>query len=121
MTFKRLSEYFQLLEQNSSRLKITEILAELFKEAKEDEIAQICYLSLGRLKPEYFGIEFQMAQKMMERAVGKAFGMEIEKVKREMREKGDLGTAGEELKVQSSHLRQDFGGQVKFKNQKLFE
>ena len=122
MTFKHLSEYFQQLEQNSSRLKITAILADLFKDCRKDEIADICYLSLGRLLPQYRGLEFQMAQKMMERAIEKAFGVELVKVKRLMGKLGDLGQVGEELKVQSSpkEFLQNSTGQAPFKVQSLF-
>jgi len=104
MTFKKLSEYFKLLEQNTSRLKITEILADLFKEAGEEEIDKICYLSLGRLLPAYEGLEFQMAGRMMERAVAKAVGVEKDKVAREYKKMGDLGEVGETLKQQSNKV-----------------
>jgi DNA ligase-1 len=98
MTFKKLSEYFEELEKTTSRLKITEILANLFKEARKEEIAKICYLSLGRLLPQYEGLEFQMAEKMMVKAVSKAFGIEAGLVQRQYKEKGDLGTVAEEFK-----------------------
>ena len=107
MTFKRLSEYFQLLESNSSRLKMTEILAELFKECKEEEIAKICYLSLGRLLPQYEGLEFQMAEKMMEKAVAKALGVEIEKIIRENKKLGDLGETAQQLKIEGKSKKQE--------------
>lgn len=115
MTFKKLAEYFQQLEQNSSRLKITEILASLFKESDQEEIGKICYLSLGRLLPDYYGLEFQMAQKMMEKAISEAFGTDLEKVKRRMGNFGDLGVAGEELKKEAKGRKQEmlFGRESK--------
>lgn len=99
MTFKKLSEYFEELEKTTSRLKITEILANLLKEAEKDEIAKICYLSLGRLLPQYEGLEFQMAEKMMIKAVAKTFGIDLQTVQKQYKEKGDLGTVAEELKI----------------------
>lgn len=101
MTFKQLSEYFQQLEQTSARLKITEILADLFKKARVEEIDKIVYLSLGRLLPPYEGLEFQMADKMMVRAIAKAFGVEEKEVLRQYKQIGDLGTVGEELRKKS--------------------
>lgn len=98
MTFKKLSEYFEELEKTTSRLKITEILANLFNETKEDEIAKVCYLSLGRLLPQYEGLEFQMAEKMMVKAIAKAFGIDSQVVQKQYKEKGDLGEVAEELK-----------------------
>lgn len=111
MTFKRLSECFQQLESTTLRLKITEILANLFKECSDKEIDKICYLSLGRLLPSYQGLEFQMAEKMMEKAIAKAFGLEVERVAKEMKKVGDLGVVAEQLKIQNS----------KFKIQSLLE
>jgi len=119
MTFKKLSEYFKLLEENSSRLKITEILAELFKECSSEEIDKVCYLSLGRLLPAYEGLEFQMAGRLMERAISRAVGMEVKKVVGEYKKVGDLGAAAQELKVQSS-IPKGFPEGGKFKVQSLF-
>jgi len=119
MTFKKLSEYFKLLEQNTSRLKITEILAELFKECSSEEIDKVCYLSLGRLLPAYEGLEFQMAGRLMERAISRAVGMEVKKVVGEYKKVGDLGAAAQELKVQSS-IPKGFPEGGKFKVQSLF-
>jgi len=119
MTFKKLYEYFKLLEENSSRLKITEILAELFKECSSEEIDKVCYLSLGRLLPAYEGLEFQMAGRLMERAISRAVGMEVKKVVGEYKKVGDLGAAAQELKVQSS-IPKGFPEGGKFKVQSLF-
>ena len=69
MTFKRLSEYFTQLEETSLRNKMTEILAELFKEASTSEIGKLCYLLQGRVAPLYEAIEFGLADKMMIRAI----------------------------------------------------
>jgi DNA ligase-1 len=102
MTFKRLSEYFQELEKTSSRLKMTDILAHLFKESQAAEIDKIAYLSLGVLLPPYEGLEFQMAEKMMVRAIARAFGVEDTVVQKKYKEVGDLGTVAEKFKVQSS-------------------
>ncbi len=114
MTFKQLTQYFFLLEQNTSRLKITEILAQLFKETGEEEIDKICYLSLGRLLPSYRGLEFQMAEKMMQRAVAKAFGIKQERVLQRYKGKGDLGLVAEEFKEEFKGKKQErLFGEVK--------
>lgn len=105
MTFKRLSQYFKELEENASRLKITEILSDLFKECELEEIDKVCYLSLGRLFPAYVGIEFQMAEKMMIRAVAKALGIGPEKVTREYKKLGDLGEAAQGLNMNLSGIK----------------
>lgn len=91
MRFSELARYLQQLEETPSRNKITAILASVFKKAKADEIDKICYLLLGRIAPQYEGIEFNFAEKMMIRAIAQAFGGDAGDVVREYKKKGDLG------------------------------
>lgn len=93
------------MEANSSRLKITEILASLFKEAGDKEIARICYLVLGQLAPLYLGIEFNLAEKMMVRVIAKATGAEEEAVRKEYKKIGDLGEVAREFKEKNLQLK----------------
>ena len=76
MKFKKLAEYFQKLESTASRNEMTEILAEIFRLADRQEIDKICYLSLGCLAPDYVGLEFNLAEKMMIRALSQAYGQQ---------------------------------------------
>lgn len=91
MSFKKLVAYFQELERISSRNEMIILLAEIFKEAEVEEIAKICYLSLGRLAPKYRGVEFNIAEKMMIQILARAYGREIEEIRRIYKEVGDLG------------------------------
>ena len=97
MEFRQLAGYFERLEQTPSRLKMTEILAELFKQASNEEIGRICYLSLGRLVPLYESLEFQLAEKMGVRAVAEAFGRESRQVMGIFKKRGDLGIMVQEV------------------------
>ncbi len=99
MTFKKLAEYFVQLELTTSRLKMTEILSELFKEAGEEEIGQICFLLQGRVAPQFVPLEFGIADKMMVRAVAQAMKTNIEDVTKEFKRIGDLGEAIFKLKA----------------------
>ncbi|HUS60226.1 MAG TPA: ATP-dependent DNA ligase [Nevskiaceae bacterium] len=91
MKFKELTNYFAELEKTASRNKITEILAELFAKSEASEIDQICYLSLGRLAPLYEGVEFNLAEKMMIKALTRAYGQPEVEVKKKFKQLGDLG------------------------------
>ena len=91
MKFNKLAEYFEELEKTSSRLKITDILADLLKASDKDEIDKTVYLSLGILAPSFKGIVFNLADQMMIRAISQAYDTDIEKVKSLYKEKGDLG------------------------------
>ncbi len=97
MKFKAFSQYLQRLEKTPSRNEITQILAELFKESSQKEIDKIVYLASGQLAPSYVGIDFNIAEKLMMRIIAKAYGVDLEKVKAEFKQKGDLGIVGEGL------------------------
>lgn len=96
MKFSELAKYLQELEETSSRNRITEILAEVFKKAKAEEIDKICYLLLGRIAPQYEGIEFNFAEKMMLRAISQAYEVTAQDVLREYKNKGDLGDVAQQ-------------------------
>ena len=65
MYFSTLATYFEKIEHTASRNTMTELLAELFREAHLDEIGSICYLLQGRVAPLYEAIEFGIADKFM--------------------------------------------------------
>lgn len=91
MKFKKLAEYFDRIEKTASRLKMTEILGQVFKEATADEIDQIVYLALGTMRPKFEGIEFNLAEKMMLRVLSAAYGTELKTITKEFKQIGDLG------------------------------
>jgi DNA ligase-1 len=105
MKFQKLAEYFAELEKTSSRLKITEILASLLREASPEEVAKICYLSLGQLAPLYAGVEFNLAEKLMIKVLAKAFGQKEEKIRQEFKASGDLGETTYNLKLKILNLK----------------
>jgi len=51
MKFSELAKYLERLEKTPSRLEITRILSELFKNAEVAEIDKITYLVLALLYP----------------------------------------------------------------------
>ncbi|MAG59288.1 DNA ligase [Candidatus Woesebacteria bacterium] len=102
MTFAKLSGYLEKLEKTASRNQITEILADLFKKADTSEIDKICYLVLGRISPQYAGIEFNLAERMMVRAVALAYDKDPKDVTKEYKQVGDLGDVAAALAAHSS-------------------
>ena len=105
MKFKRLAKYFSELEKTASRNEMTVILARLIAEASPEEVDKICYLSLGRLAPQYAGIEFNLAEKLMIRAVALAVGLPEAEVSREDKTIGDLGEVIYNLKFKIENLK----------------
>lgn len=97
MLFSHFSEYLQKLEKTSSRLEITAILENLFKETKEKEIKEVVYLSLGILAPNYESKLLNLAEKMVARSIAIAFDKDLEEVTKIYKEVGDLGDLAEKL------------------------
>jgi DNA ligase-1 len=89
--------YLEKLEKTSSRLAITRILADLFKETSATEIDKVVFLSLGVLAPNYEGIILNLAEKMMLRVFAQSLGQDEEKVRKLYKEKGDLGEVAQKL------------------------
>lgn len=108
MRFSKFAKYLQKLEETSSMLEMTEILANLFRKARSNEVRKVVYLSLGRLAPLYQSVEFGIADKVMTQVLARAFEVERSWVEDLFKAKGDLGLVAEELgsklKVKSSKL-----------------
>ncbi len=97
MTFTELASYFQRLEDVSSRITMTEMLAELFRKADPDEIGKICFLLQGRVVPLYEAVEFGVADKFMIRAIALAYSVNPKDVVDAFRKTGDFGDAVERV------------------------
>lgn len=97
MTFSDLSVYLQKIEATASRNTITEILADLFYQAKPGEIGKLCYLLQGRVAPLYEAVEFGVADKFIIRAIALANGVDIPDVTKEFKKLGDVGLVAEAL------------------------
>ncbi|MCS7170692.1 MAG: ATP-dependent DNA ligase [Aquificaceae bacterium] len=91
MLFRELAEYFQRLEQTTSRLEMADILKELVERAGVDEVDKVVYLTLGELLPAFRGVEFGVSEKLMMEAISKACGVRAKEVESLYKDKGDLG------------------------------
>lgn len=97
MQFRELASYLTKLDKTASRIEITKILAELFKESRKDEIDKITYLVLGTLAPSYRIIVFNVAEKMMIRVLAQAYGRDAAEITALYKKSGDLGSVAETL------------------------
>ncbi len=101
MEFKILADYFEKLEETSSRLALIDILSDLFKHTHKDEIDRIIYLLQGRIAPFYAPVEIGMADKTVATSLGIAYGEERENVLKLYSRKGDMGLVAKELRMKS--------------------
>ncbi|MGD0728955.1 MAG: ATP-dependent DNA ligase [Candidatus Micrarchaeaceae archaeon] len=105
MLFSELADYYDKLEAISSRLKMIEVLGELFKKLNANEIEQTIYLTQGILLPPYEGLEFGVAEKLVEEAAAMATGYTKESIEKEYKKSGDLGITIQKVKSETKLKR----------------
>jgi len=91
MKFHEVASYFEEIDKESSRLKITRLLAELLKKATPSEAAIISYLSLGELNPVYIGTQFNFAEKSLVKVLAKLLNCSERHIQHVAAKEGDLG------------------------------
>ena len=101
MTYEKFCNYLERLNQTSKRLEITSILAELIDGLTPEETEVAIFLSLGYLNPPYNQIKFNMADKMVVRALELCYGENKEKVNKLYSDTGDLGDTAMHLALQT--------------------
>lgn len=97
MRFETLAEYFEKLEGTTERLRMYELLGQLFARADPEETAELAYLCEGRLLPAFAGVEIGMGERLVARAIAIAAGVEEREVTARYKRLGDLGSVAEEL------------------------
>lgn len=105
MKFTQLAKYFQKLEETASRNTMIEILSELLRETEPQEIDKVVYLTQGRVAPLFEPVEFGMAEKMVVKAVARAYGLSDSEVTEQFKKSGDLGATAEALSEKSKAVR----------------
>ncbi|MFH2106254.1 MAG: ATP-dependent DNA ligase [Candidatus Micrarchaeota archaeon] len=97
LLFRDVADVFSKIESISGRLEMTDILAELFKKTKSNEIDKLVYLTQGILSPPYEGINLGLGERFAIAAVASSSGYDPKKVEENYKKSGDLGLTAEEL------------------------
>lgn len=92
MNFKDVAQYLEKIEATSSRLAMTELIAQMLKDATPAEAAIICNISLGQLNPPYIGTQFNIAEKNMAKIIADLLGKNETAIAAEAKKLGDLGS-----------------------------
>ncbi|CAH1795368.1 unnamed protein product [Owenia fusiformis] len=93
-----LSKTLEQIEATSGRLKMTEILTNLFRSViilTPLELTQCVYLCLNKLAPAYEGVELGIGETVLMKAISQTTGRPMDKIKADAQEKGDLGIVAE--------------------------
>jgi DNA ligase-1 len=97
MLFEDVAGCYGRLEGISSRLEMIDVLTEMLKKARKNEIRNIIYLTQGILAPPFSGVEIGIAEKLVEEAIALATGNDKRKVEESFRKTGDLGLTAEQM------------------------
>ncbi|MCX6803620.1 MAG: ATP-dependent DNA ligase [Candidatus Diapherotrites archaeon] len=96
MQFDQVTQYFDKIEQASSRLVMTQYLSELFDKVPASDTKEIIYLIQGRIAPQFEGKEIGFGEKLIMEGISKATGFAREEVEEMFNKTGDLGNTAEE-------------------------
>jgi len=97
MLFQELAETYERLEATSSRLEMTDILAEAFRHFDPSEIKMAVYLTQGQLYPDFNPLKLGMADKMILKAIAFASGARESEVQELMLKEGDPGLVAQQV------------------------
>ncbi|BAB60403.1 DNA ligase [Thermoplasma volcanium GSS1] len=96
MKFSLVTDAFEKMSKTTKRTELTEILVELLKSADED-LQSLVYLIEGKLAPDYQGIETQMSDKLIIKALSIVSNIPEEAVSETYSKLGDIGSVAREI------------------------
>lgn len=100
VSFRKISEHFNTIENTSSRNDMSSVLSELLKELDAQESTILCYLVQGRVAPLFVKSEFNFSQKSFLKI------LEIlckERLDKKYIELGDIGNLAEYVSEQLAY------------------
>ena len=77
LQYSEVAECYAKLESTSGRNEMAEILAALLRDTPVDELPMLAYLTQGKLKPDYEGVELGLAEKTSLRTLATASGFPL--------------------------------------------
>ncbi|KAK6464297.1 ATP-dependent DNA ligase [Scheffersomyces coipomensis] len=98
--YAKLTEIFDKIESESSRLKIISIVSQFFLEILQqssiDKLVKIVYLFINRLGPDYEpDLELGLGETLLIKAISECYGRPPSKIKKDYQEVGDLGSVAQ--------------------------
>ncbi|MDR7518102.1 MAG: ATP-dependent DNA ligase [Armatimonadota bacterium] len=105
MKYEVLAEVYSRIEAVTSRLRMTDLLADLFRQTPRGLIGRVTYLTQGKLYPDFEGIEIGVAEKLAVRALAQATGEAPQTVERRLAKEGDLGLVAQGLLARGKERR----------------
>ena len=93
MRYSFVADTYEMIENTTKRLEMTEYLVNLLRNTSQDIIDKLVYLTQGKLHPDFKGVEFGIAEKLTIRAIAKATGQNEDEIQIDLKKTGDLDLA----------------------------
>ena len=97
MKYILLAQFYYQIEQTTSRIQMTNLLVELFKNTPKDLIDEVVYLSVGKIAPEYTGLEYNFGEKLAIKGLSEVLGVDQHEIQQKVIQTGDLGEAAKTI------------------------
>jgi DNA ligase-1 len=105
--YLHISRTFETIENTTKRLKISDMLVNAFRSIlilSKDDIIKAAYLFLGRLAPDYKGIELNIGGSTVSSAITDALGISRNGIRELYKSLGDLGDVAAHCKRKQATL-----------------
>lgn len=97
MEYSVIADAYEKIESTTKRLEMTDHLVKLLEDTPKDVIEKVVYLTLGKLYPDFVGIEIGIAEKLAIRAVARAAGHKETGIEEDLKKTGDLGETAQKF------------------------
>jgi DNA ligase-1 len=97
LDYSVVADAYAKLESISGRNEMTKVMEALLAVTPKDLLRRLVYLTQGKLRPDYEGVELGLAEKMALRAISTSTGLPSSIVYNTYIKAGDIGTAAEQL------------------------
>lgn len=104
MEFSDLVQVYEQLEKISSRIEMTNIVADFLGKVHEEEFKIVIPFLQGRIFPEWSEEEIGIGNKLVIKAISKISGVSEADIENKIRETGDTGTAAQYLLSKKAQL-----------------
>ncbi|MEK6952412.1 MAG: ATP-dependent DNA ligase [Nanoarchaeota archaeon] len=91
MEYKKLVGVYDKLEKTTKRLEKRDIIAEILRECKEDELDKVVYLLQGRVFPQFDERKIGMSSRLILKVISKVSGETVNEIEKQWKKIGDLG------------------------------
>ncbi len=102
MLYREVANFYEKVEATTKRLEITALLVDMFRNASCEEMANVVYMTHGRLFPDFYPEKIGMAEKMAIRTLSTVCRVEQARVEAMWKQIGDVGLLGEQMLTVSS-------------------